>query len=163
MQFERQRKALSRQRPGEFNKISRGAYNIAMQKAISNPEPDAADKDFFERLRRDLDHQISAYIYEVPADAIGTPLPADVICSYLNSMRLCLVEAHWEEVNICNTQEEIQTGVGVKRVCVTMAEDKGYVLVFDPVDEEYHLAWRSEHGLGTWGIRGDGVGCFIAR
>jgi hypothetical protein len=44
-----------------------------------------------------------------------------------------------------------------------MAEDEGYVLVFDPVDEEYHLAWRSEDGLGTWGVRGDGVGCFIAR
>jgi len=48
-------------------------------------------------------------------------------------------------------------------MCVTMAEDEGYVLVFDPVDEQYHLAWRSENGLGTWGICGDGVGCFIAR
>ena len=78
-------------------------------------------------------------------------------------MRLCLVEPHWEEANICNTPVESLTGVGTKRMCVTMAEEVGYVLVFDPVDEEYHLAWRSEHGLGTWGIRGDGVGCFIAR
>jgi hypothetical protein len=53
--------------------------------------------------------------------------------------------------------------VGVSRICVTMAEDDGYVLVFDPVDEEYHLAWRSERGLGTWGVRGDAVGCFLAR
>jgi len=44
-----------------------------------------------------------------------------------------------------------------------MAEDEGYVLVFDPVDEVYHLAWRGEYGLGTWGIRGEGVECFIAR
>jgi hypothetical protein len=91
------------------------------------------------------------------------PLPDDVIRGYLNSMRLCLVEPHWEEAHICNTSEEARTGVGVKRMCVTMAEDEGYVLVFDPVDDEYHLAWRSDNGLGTWGIRGNGVECFIAR
>ena len=134
-----------------------------MRKAISNPEPDAADKYFFQRLRRGLEHEISGYVYEHLADAIGSPLPAEVIRAYLNSMRLCLVEPHWEEVNICKTREETRTGVGVKRMCVTMAEDEGYVLVFDPVDEQYHLAWRSENGLGTWGICGDGVGCFIAR
>jgi hypothetical protein len=134
-----------------------------MQKAITNPEPDAADKDLFQRLRRELEHEISGYAYEHPADTIGSALPVDVIRSYLSSMRLCLVEPHWEEANICNTPEESWTGVGVKRMCVTMAEDKGYVLVFDPVDEQYHLAWRSEYGLGTWGVRGDGVGCFIAQ
>jgi hypothetical protein len=132
-------------------------------KSISNPEPDAADKDFFQRLRRELEREISGYVYEVPTGTIGSPLPADAIRNYLNSMRLCLVEPRWEEVNICNTSEESLTGVGVKRICVTMAEVEGYVLVFDPVDEQYHLAWRSEYGLGTWGIQGDGVGCFIAR
>jgi len=87
----------------------------------------------------------------------------DVIRGDLNSMRLCLVEPRWEEVNICNGLEGSR--VAVRRMCVTMDEDEGYVLVFDPVDEEYHLAWRSERGLGlgTWGIRGDGVDCFIAR
>jgi hypothetical protein len=134
-----------------------------MQRATPNPEPDAADKDFFQRLRSDLEHQILGYVYEVPAGAIGSPLPDDVIRGYLNSMRLCLVQPRWEEANICNTSEEATTGRGVNRMCVTMAEDEGYVLVFDPVDEQYHLAWRSDSGLGTWGIRGDGVGCFIAR
>ena len=133
-------------------------YNTAMQKA----EPDASDKDYFQRLRRALEHEISSYVCEVPTSAIGTPLSNDVIRGYLNSMRLCLVEPRWEEVNLC-TSEESLTGVGVKRMCVTMAEEEKYVLVFDPIDEEYHLAWRSEDGLSTWGIRGDGVGCFIAR
>jgi hypothetical protein len=134
-----------------------------MQKIFPGPEPDAADKDFLQQLRRELDHQISGYVYEHPSGAIGSPLSSDQIRSYLDSMRMCLVEPHWEEVNICNTGQESWTGIGVKRMCVTMAEDQGYVLVFDPVDDEYHLAWRSEHGLGTWGIRGEGVDCFIAR
>jgi hypothetical protein len=134
-----------------------------MEKAISSPAPDAADKNFFQRLRRELENEISGYVYEHPADAIGSPLPADAIRAHLNSMRFCLVDPRWEEVNVCNTREEAWIGVGAKRMCVTMAEVEGYVLVFDPVDEEYHLAWRGERGLGTWGIRGDGVGCFIAR
>ncbi len=124
--------------------------------------PDAIDRDLFLKLRRELDRQISGYVYEVPAGALGNPLPADVIRTYLNSMRLCLVEPHWEEVEIC-TSEGSFSGTGVRRMCVTMAEDQGYVLVFDPVEEQYHLAWRSEHGLGTWGICGNGVECFIAR
>jgi hypothetical protein len=134
-----------------------------MQKPVTNPGPDATDKDFFQRLRRELEHQVAGYVYEVPAGAMGKPLPVDEISSLLNAMRLCLVQPCWEEVNICNTPQESWTGVGVRRMCVTMAEDKGYVLVFDPVDEQYHLAWRSVDGLGTWGVRGDGVGCFIAR
>ena len=134
-----------------------------MQKTISNSEPDPADRDFFRRLRRELEQQISGYVYEVPEGAIGSPLSADEIRAHLNSMRLCLIDPRWEEINLCNTPEESLTGVGLKRMCVTMAEDGGYVLVFDPIDEQYHLAWRSEHGLGTWGIRGDGVACFIAR
>src|ERR1700734_1925743 len=124
-----------------------------------NPEPDAADRDFFQGLRRELEHEISGYVYEHPDGAIGTPLPPDVIRADLNSMRLCLVEPHWEEVNICNSLLGERTSG--KRKCVTMAEDKSYVLVFNPVDEQYHLAWRGEYGLGTWGICGDGVGCFI--
>ncbi len=134
-----------------------------MQKAGADPKPDAADKDFFQRLRRETERQISAYVYQVPAGAIGIPLPADEIRDSLNKMRLCLIEPCWEEVHIRNTPEEIRTVEGVSRMCVTMAEDESYVLVFDPVEEEYHLAWRGEHGLGTWGVRGDAVGCFLAR
>jgi hypothetical protein len=132
-----------------------------MQKPVANPEPDAADRDFLRRLHHELEREISGYVYEHPPGAMGTPLPPDAIRAALDSMRFCLVEPHWEEVNICNSLQGESTGV--KRRCVTMAEDEGYALVFDPVDEQYHLAWRGEHGLGTWGICGDGVGCFIAR
>jgi hypothetical protein len=138
-------------------------HNIEMSVKRDHPEPDAADVDFFRQLRREVERQISEYVYQVPRGAIGTPLPADEIRADLKLMRLCLVEPRWEEVDICNTPQEAKTGMGNRRKCVTMAEDKGYVLVFDQVGNEYYLAWRGERGLGTWGIRGDAVGCFIAR
>jgi hypothetical protein len=134
-----------------------------MHSRDATPEQAGGDKELFQRLRRELEDQISGYIYEVPSGALGTPLSADQIRNYLESMRLCFVEPHWEEVNICNSAEEVRTGAGVKRMCITMAEESGYVLVFDTCNEQYHLAWRGERGLGTWGIRGDGVECFIAR
>ena len=110
-----------------------------------------------------MERQIASYSYEAPTDSIATPLHPDEIHGLVSAMRLYLVEPYWGEVNICNSREKWLTGIGVKRRCVTMAEDDGYVLVYDPVDEHYHSAWRSERGLGTWGIRGDGMECFIAR
>ncbi len=130
---------------------------------MTNTRPDAADRDFFDRLRRDVEREIAEYVYEVPAGAIGMPLSPEQIRADLDAMRLCLVEPRWEEVLVCNTAEQIETGAGLIRNCVTLAEDDGYVLLFDPIDNEYHLAWRSEVGLRTWGVRGDAVGCFIAR
>lgn len=141
----------------------KAAYNMRLQRIGAMPEPDIAEKDFLQRLRRDVERQISAYVYQLPAGALGTPLKPEEIRSGLDEMRRCLVEPRWEEVVICNTPEEIRTANGVSRKCVTMAEDEGYALVFDPLEKEYHLAWRSERGLGTWGIRGDAIGCFLAR
>jgi hypothetical protein len=138
-------------------------HNIEMSVKPDPPEPDAADVDFFRQLRREVERQISEYVYQVPGGGIGTPPPTDEIRAELELMRLCLVEPRWEEVDICNTPEEVKTGMGNRRECITLAEHERYVLVFDHVNNEYYLAWRSEHGLGTWGVRGDAVGCFIAR
>jgi hypothetical protein len=133
-----------------------------MQNTNSGYQPDAADKDFLQLLRRKLDREIANYVYASPAEAIGSPLSSDYIRDCLESMRSCLVEPYWEEVNICDHRQAL-TGSGVKRRCVTMAEDQSYVLVFYPGEEEYHLAYRGSNGLGTWGITGGGVDCFIAR
>lgn len=99
-------------------------------------------------------------MYEVPESAIGNSLPAEVVAKYLDSMRECLVAPHWEEVNICTPEESVR-GVGVKRRCVTMAEENSYALILIPYAR--NTTWRGADGLGTWGIRGDGVECFIAR
>jgi hypothetical protein len=72
---------------------------FAMEKADAIPEPDAEEKDFFQRLRREVEHQISTYVYQVPVGALGTPRTADEVRSDLNEMRVCLVEPHWEKVH----------------------------------------------------------------
>ena len=114
---------------------------MAMQETSSGVEPDAANKELLQRLRRDLDRQIAAYVYERPEGAVGSPLSAETISNYLDSMRRCLVEPRWEEANICTPQEAL-TGTGTKRMCVTMAEEESYVLVFDRYVRS--TTWRGE-------------------
>jgi len=162
-------KSLSIPVPGQFSCLVVTENRTCCPVIVNNmtlrkhSDPDPADRDFFQRLRHEIDQQISGYVYEVPPGAVGTPLPADQIRSDLEAMRLCLVEPRWEEVEIRNTADEIRNDVGHTQKCVTLAEDGSYVLIFDPIGEEFHLAWRHESGLGTWGVRGDAVGCFIAR
>jgi hypothetical protein len=125
---------------------------------------DVVEDDLLARLRREVELEISGYVYEVPPGAVGTPLSSKEIQDHLSLMRLCLVPPRWEEVEVRDTFEQIQTNVGPKRKCVTIAEDEnGYVLMFDSEENSYVLAYRNGTRLGTFGIRGDAVGCFLAR
>ena len=131
---------------------------------LKNTNRDVVDSDFFARLRREVELEISGYVYEVPPGAVGTPFSPKEIQDHLSRMRLCLVDPHWEEVEVRDTFEQIQTNVGPMRKCVAIAEDdNGYVLMFDPVENSYVLAYRNGARLRTFGIRGDAVGCFLAR
>jgi hypothetical protein len=85
---------------------------FAMQKADATPDPDGEEKDFFQRLRREVERQISTYVYRVPAGALGTPLTAEEIRSDLDEMLLCLIDPQWEKVNTCNTPGEARTRRG---------------------------------------------------
>jgi hypothetical protein len=125
---------------------------------------DAAEGSLFARLRREIELEISGYVYRVPPGAVGTPFSPEAVKELLSMMRLCLVDPRWEEVEVRDTFEQIQSNVGPTRKCVTIAEDdNGYVLMFDPVETSYVLAYRKGARLGTFGIRGDAVGCFLAR
>jgi hypothetical protein len=53
---------------------------------------------------------------------------------------------------------------GPRRKCAAVAEDgKGVLLLFDPAENSFVLAERGSTGLTTFGVRGDAVGCFLAR
>ena len=45
-----------------------------------------------------------------------------------------------------------------------VADDlKGTVLAFDPIEKEFLLAVSQKDALLTIGVRGDAIGCFMAR
>jgi hypothetical protein len=117
-----------------------------------------------EALRRAVESEIEAYEYSVPPVMVGNPIPADRIAAELAAMRSALVDPYWVEVDSRDTLEQISSDTGPRLNCAVVADDgSGAVLVFDPTQNDFLIAVRHDGGLRSIGVRGDAVGCFIAR
>jgi hypothetical protein len=117
-----------------------------------------------EALRRAVESEIEAYEYSVPPGTVGNRIPADRIRAKLAAMRRALVEPYWAEVEIRDTFEQVSSDTGPRVKCAIVADDgSDSVLVFDPTQDEFLIAVRHNGGLWSIGVRGDAVGCFIAR
>lgn len=126
----------------------------------ANPTEDG----YLLRLRREVEQEIHSYVYEVPDDAIGDRMTDMAVADGLARMRGSLVDPYWVEVEVRDTFDQIGMSVPPHRKCAVVADDgKGMVLMFDPVEGSFVLAQRGAKGLSTFGVRGDAVGCFLAR
>jgi len=126
--------------------------------------PDRPEHIDLSRLREEIRREIDDYAYDTPTDAIGNPLSNSAISDALSEMRSALVDPYWTTVEIRDAFDQIGATESLKRRCAVVADDgKGMLLLFDPVEESFALAQRVEAGLSTIGVRGDAVGCFLAR
>jgi hypothetical protein len=111
-------------------------------------------------LRQRVEKEIETYVCDFPDDAIGNPWSQAAIQHGLAKFRASLVEPYWTEVEIRDTYEQVGMIEGPRSV----ADDgKGMLLLFDPAENSFVLAERGSEGLITFGVRGDAVGCFLAR
>lgn len=115
-------------------------------------------------LRKSLEQQIASYVYEVPQGAVGRPMASEWVVSQLTEMRSALVEPSWRGVAI---RDSVAQALGEQepelRQCVLVADDQnGYELFYDPLEKNYVLAYSGEPPT-TFNVRGDAVGCFMAR
>jgi hypothetical protein len=122
-----------------------------------------SEQEIFLHFRKELEREMSEYVYEVPTGSMGTPWSAERVANELREMRQHLVQPRWEQVAIARNAKEATSDERNIRRCILLAEDEDYVLVFDPVDSLYHLGHRQEHGIATWGINGSAIDCFLAR
>jgi hypothetical protein len=126
-----------------------------------NTEPKEVD---LSRLRQRVEKEIETYVYDFPDNAIGNPWSDAAIQQGLAKFRASLVEPYWSEVEIRDTFEQVGMTAGPRRKCAVVADDgKGMLLLFDPAEDSFVLAERRSTGLTTFGVRGDAVGCFLAR
>jgi hypothetical protein len=124
----------------------------------------STEAEYLSQLRREVEGAIDGYIYKVPDDAIGNPMTDAAIDNGLAQLRASLVEPYWEEVEVRDTFEQVKMGSGPRRKCAVIADDgKGILLLFDPVESSFVLAQRWKTEIITFGVRGDAVGCFLAR
>jgi len=116
-----------------------------------------------ETLRRAVENEIQNYRYHA-ANALGTPWAKDRVDAELVTMRSALVAPYWADIELRDTCEQIAAKAALSQKCVVVADDfEGTVLCFDPVENEFMLAQRHNDELLTIGVRGDAVGCFMAR
>jgi hypothetical protein len=114
----------------------------------------------FGELERYVLEEIESYRYEVPEGTLGRQLPNEKVEQLLGEMREALVPPEWRVVEQRDAHEDAQNEPA--RRCILVADDReGYQLFFDPAQGDFVLA----HGdpPRTMGIRGDAVGCFMAR
>jgi hypothetical protein len=126
-----------------------------------NTEPKEVD---LSRLRQRVEKEIETYVYVFPDNAIGNPWSDTAIQQGLAKFRASLVDPYWTEVEIRDTFEQVGMTAGPRRNCAAVADDgKGMLLLFDPAEDSFVLAEYGSTGLTTFGVRGDAVGCFLAR
>jgi hypothetical protein len=115
-------------------------------------------------LRIAVENEIENYVYEIHPNAIGQPLPQEWVDAQLVEMRAALVHPIWRDVRIQDSYEQMMgQAEGEIRPCVLVADDReGYELYFDPAQGDFVLA-SSGNPPVTFNVRGDAVGCFMAR
>jgi hypothetical protein len=115
-------------------------------------------------LRPTIEQEIDSYIYQHHPQAIGTPMPEEWVTRQLAEMRAALVEPVLRTVSIRDSLAQIRgEEVPIVRECFLVADDKaGYELYYDPTSNDFVLAYSGEPP-STFNVRGDAVGCFMAR
>jgi hypothetical protein len=118
-----------------------------------------------ETLRDFVEKEIASYSYECPDTSVGNAWSAEKVAAELVVMKAALVAPYWADVEVSDTFEQVAGTVSKpRRRCAVVADDfNGTLLVFDPDENEFMLAVRQGDGLSTIGVRGDAVGCFMAR
>jgi hypothetical protein len=115
-------------------------------------------------LRRTVESEIENYQCPSSPNSIGTPWSDQKIATELAVMRAAILEPYWVEVELRDTLEQIDAERETRRACVVVADDRdGTLLAFDPTENRFVLVVRCETGLITIGVRGDAVGCLMAR
>jgi hypothetical protein len=117
-----------------------------------------------EALRRAVENAIESYRYVIPLQTVGNAWKPSKIKTELAAMRAALVVPYWVNVEQRDTFEQISAHKAPSIECVVVADDaRGNLLAFDPIEDEFLLVQRYDGRLSTCGVRGDAVGCFMAR
>jgi len=115
-------------------------------------------------LRRKIEQEIDSYVYQQHPTAVGAAMPQEWVTQQLAEMRAALVEPVLRLVEIRDTGAQMQgEAAPLMRECFLVADDReGYELYFDAESNDFVLAY-SGNPPSTFNVRGDAVGCFMAR
>jgi hypothetical protein len=114
------------------------------------------------KLRVAVQQELDDYPVPPPRhpDLVGSALPAEWFERGLAEMREALVEPYVTEAVWFDSVAQQQ----VSRPVAVVADDQGaHVIALDIEGDEFELFFRSDDALHSMNVRGDAVGCFLAR
>lgn len=114
------------------------------------------------KLKTEVRAELDGYPIPPPVhpQAVGSPLPASWFEAGLTEMRSSLVEPYLAEAvwfdRVANKR--------ISRPVAIVADDnQGHVVALDIQGDEFELLRRADGSLLSLDVRGDAVGCFLAR
>lgn len=114
------------------------------------------------KLRTDIQQEVEGYPVPPPRDpaAIGSALPTEWFERGLAEMREALVDPYvTDAIWFDNVAQKRVT----RPVAVVADDQGGHVVALDLEGDEFELFFRSDDALHSMNVRGDAVGCFLAR
>ncbi|MCB1935282.1 MAG: hypothetical protein KDF59_05010 [Nitrosomonas sp.] len=115
-------------------------------------------------LRHQIEAEIASYVYKVPEGAVGNPMTSEWVAEQLAEFKSALVAPILRKIRIADSVSKKLGEKGSEyHECVLVADDRnGYQLYYDPQHKDCLLAF-SDQTPPTAFLRGDAVGCFMAR
>lgn len=115
-------------------------------------------------LRHQVEAEIASYAYDVPKEAMGSLMPREWVEAQLSEFKAALVEPTWCKIMIGDlTAQILGKEKSEYRECVLVADDgKGHQLYYDAKHKDFVLAYSDKTPPFAF-LRGDSVGCFMAR
>ena len=117
-------------------------------------------------LKKFVEKEIEEYIYFVPDDAVGNKINDAWIKDQLSQAKACIVEPYLEKMWLQDTYEQVKnkTEKNTQELWVVADDKEMFKVFYDPQNKEFGLAnFKCAELTMTIGIRGDFVGCFMAR
>ena len=117
-------------------------------------------------LRKFVEAEIDSYVYEVPEGAIGNRMSDEWVQTQLIEAKESVVEPYVEKMWLQDTYEQIKDKDNkiIQELLVVADDKKDFIVFYDQENKEFGLANSTCSEIKvTIGVRGDFIGCFMAR
>ena len=117
-------------------------------------------------LKKFVETEIKEYVYSVPEGAIGQKMNDEWVKTQLIEASKSVVEPYLERMWLQDTYEQIKDKDNkiIEELWVVADDQEGFKVFYDQKNKEFGLANSvCNETTITIGVRGDFVGCFMAR
>ena len=117
------------------------------------------------KLKKFVLEEVDNYEYTYSEECIGNAMPSSWVEDQLVEAKKCVVDPYLQKMWLQDTYEQLEDKKNrIEEDLWVVAEDEKFKIFYDPKNKEFGLSQIClDPQPVTIGIRGDFVGCFMAR